>query len=159
MRAQRPLPAARLGAALAVLGLLAACAAPGGEPLPPGREGEVLHGPLTTWSGGFHCALGFGDARGTLTMRGEPGDVEAILAYEVTEPFTQIPPGRLRMTGRVGADGSMALRGTRWIDWPEGQALFDLTGTLDAKRGTISGTVPQCGDGSTLYLERVAGPE
>jgi hypothetical protein len=152
-----PSRAARLGAALAALGLLASCA-PGGR-LPVRDEGDILRGPLTTWTGGLHCALGFGDASGTLTLRGELGNVEAIFAYRVTEPFTQIPPGRLRMTGRVGSDGSLELRGTRWIDWPAGQGLFDLTGTLDARRGTISGTVPQCGEGSPFFLERLAEPQ
>jgi len=150
---------AGLGAAVAAAGIFAAflAACTPGTLMP--RADDVLQGPLTTWTGGLHCALGFGDARGTLTLRGEVGTVEAIFAYEVTEPFTRIPPGRMRMRGSVGADGSLALRGTRWIDWPAGQNLFDLTGTLDAKRGAITGTVPQCGEGSTLYLERVATPE
>jgi len=146
----------RWGTALAAFSLLAACAAA----RRPGPEvADVLRGPVTTWTGGFHCALGFGDARGTLTLGGELGRVQAVFAYEVTEPFTQLPPGRLRMAGSVGSDGSMELHGTRWIDWPAGQNLFGLTGTIDPKRGTINGTVPECGEGSTLYLERVAEPE
>ncbi len=154
MRTTLPSRVAGLGAALAALGVLAACA----EVQRTGVDVErALRGPVTTWTGGLHCTEGFGDARVDLTLAGDVGHVDAVLAYEVDEPLTRLPPGRMRMEGRVDGDGTLELHGTHWIDWPEGQRLFGLTGTLDPKRGTLSGTVPECGAGSTLYLERVTG--
>ena len=152
MHHHHALRAAGMTAAFAALGVLAACATV--------RRAEIdvadaLRGPVTTWTGGLHCTEGFGNARVNLTLGGGAGRVDAVLAYEVDEPFTRLPPGRLRMVGNLASDGTLELHGTRWIDWPDGQHLFGLTGTLDRKRGTLAGTVPECGAGSTLYLERV----
>jgi hypothetical protein len=147
---------AGVGAALAALGLLAACASLRTYERIAATE---VRAPASTWSGGLHCADGFGDARATLTLGGERGHVDAVLAYEVTGGSGAGPPGRLHLEGDLRPDGSLELRGTRWIDRPAGQETFDLRGAVDNAGRAITGTIPQCGADSSLYLERVAGPE
>lgn len=156
MRPTFPLRAAGAGGALAALGLLAACASL--QAYERHTEGEV-RGPVSTWTGGLHCADGFGDARATLTLGGERGRVDAVLAFEATDASGAAPPGRLHLVGDLAPDGSLVLRGTHWLDRPAGQDLFDLRATVDDAGRAVTGTVPQCGADSSLYLERVAGPE
>jgi len=151
---------ARVGACLVLAGLLAACAA--GRPgiaLVRGGGGDAAW--LTgTWQGGYHCALGYGDARMTLTLEGHTnGRMDGELAFQVVEPLTKIPPGRFRVAGALDPGGAFHLQGTRWIDWPEGLSLFGLEGHADPQRGGISGTVPACGAGSTFYIEKITEPE
>lgn len=139
--------------------LLAACAGGPGAVglLGKGRDARWLTG---TWQGGYHCAMGYGDARLTLELKGSfGGRVEGTFAFQVTEPGSQIPPGRFRVEGNLGEGGTLHLEGTRWIEWPEGLSMLGLEGRADRERGVLSGTVPACGEGSTFYLERAAEPE
>jgi hypothetical protein len=153
---RHPLAAVLLAACT---GLLAACATAGGGPRPPGASGDARW--LTgTWQGGYHCATGFGDARLTLTLEGRAsGRLEGVFAFQVAEPFTQIPPGSFRVAGAHGAEGRVRLAGTRWIDWPAGQKMVGLDGAADRARGSLSGTVPGCGEGSSFYLEKLPDVE
>jgi hypothetical protein len=140
--------------ALALALLAAGCAGGPGAVglLGKGRDARWLTG---TWQGGYHCALGYGDARMTLELTGSSGGrIEGTFAFQVTEPLTQIPPGRFRVEGALGEGGAFHLEGVRWIDWPTGFSMPDLEGRADRERGTISGTVPSCGQGATFYMER-----
>jgi hypothetical protein len=138
--------------------LLAACATGGGpRALGPSGDARWLTG---TWQGGYHCALGYGDARLTLDLEGRAsGRLEGVFAYRVVEPLTQIPPGSFRVAGAYGSDGQVRLAGIRWIDWPEGEKMVGLDGAADRARGTLSGTVPECGEGSSFYLEKLPDQE
>jgi len=151
-----PMRATLAGAALAALGLLAACA-----PLQSYERHAAteVRSPASTWTGGLHCADGFGDARATLTLGGVRGRVDAVLAYDVTDAATAGTQARLHLEGNLAPDGTLELRGTHWIDRPAGQDLFDIQGAVQGAGRAITGTVPQCGADSSVYLERVAGPE
>jgi len=149
-----------LGAlALACAALLAACASSGGRVSPGGSPGDARW--LTgTWVGGYHCPFGYGDARLTLTLTGRrTGRLEGLFAFAVTEPFTQIQPGSFRVEGGYGANGAIRLTGTRWVEWPTGLKMVGLDGRADRAPDSLSGTVPECGEGAAFFLERVAAPE
>jgi hypothetical protein len=156
MRPTFPMRAAGTGAALAALGLLAACASL--QSYERHTETEVRE-PASTWTGGLHCADGFGDARARLTLGGERGRVDAVLAYDVTDASGAGPWARLHLEGQLLPDGTLELRGTHWIDRPAGQDLFDVNAAVDDAGRAITGTVPQCGRDSSLYLEREAGTQ
>jgi hypothetical protein len=139
--------------------LLAGCAGGPGAVglLGKGRDAHWMTG---TWQGGYHCALGYGDARATLALEGGfGGRVEGTFDFQVTEPLSQIPPGRFRVEGNLEEGDTLHLEGTRWIEWPEGLSMVGLEGHADRRRGVISGSVPACGEGSTFYLEKLGEPE
>lgn len=107
------------------------------------------------WEGFYHCGQGRTGLRLTLT-EGPDETIEGEFAFFAEPGNPGVPSGRFRLEGVAQPSGEFTVRGTEWVDQPEGYRVVGLEGAADAGGARLTGKVldPGC---STFEVTRAPG--
>lgn len=103
-------------------------------------------GAAGAWQGRYVCGQGTTGLLLTVRAAGE-SDVEALFRFYPVKGNPGVPEGCFEMSGRYDpATREVSLSAGQWLLRPPGYITVDLSGTLSADGGTLSGTVhgPLC---------------
>ena len=99
------------------------------------------------WAGRYGCR-GKQDVPMTITLSSAAGASTGIFSFEGNAP------GSFHLTATIGADGSVLLAPGKWIERPAGYRTITLKGQLSQAGDAISGTFPECRQG-TFAAKRI----